>query len=541
MFFPRIRYPIGHYTKNTHMEYFMSLSLGKKIAFGQLIAFMFFISFASVVIYYLYQINTYNVKDIKINFTHYRLSQKTKLHVVQIQQYLSDIGATRAEDGLDDGLEEARKNYESLLKNLQEESELAAKENNTSMIAKLEEIKKFSEVYYSIGVKMANLYIKEGTKAGNTFMPNFDQASLDLQQKVDSFLNESTNNFTKEIDKISDTLSLIFKITIYFPIVVLVIYSIFSFKFIKNLTFQIITVSEELSATTPKLISSADSMSSLSEELSSCATEQAAAVQETAASIEEISAMISKNSDNANNAKVSSLESLNSVRAGQKAIHEMLIAMNEISKNNESFNQFIEKNNAELNEMASVITNIAEKTKIINDIVFQTKLLSFNASVEAARAGEQGKGFAVVAQEIGNLAQMSGNAANEIKSELDSSIKKVNEIVASTKSEIGSLMRDGKEKIEIGNEKAEYCNTLLIEINHSSQRAESLVVEVANASKEQSQGISEVNKAMGQIDEVTGQNSLASERVSTTASQVLELSNTINSGANKLLLLVKGQ
>nr|BDT27470.1 methyl-accepting chemotaxis protein [Bacteriovorax sp. HI3] len=519
----------------------MSLSLGKKIAFGQFIAFMFFISFASVVIYYLYQINTYNVKDVKINFTHYRLSQKTKLHVVQIQQYLSDIGATRGEDGLDDGLEEAKKNYEELLKNLQEENELAAKENNTAMIAKLEEIKKFSEVYYSTGVRMANLYIKEGTKAGNTFMPNFDQASLDLQQKVDSFLNEATNNFAKEIEKISDTLSLIFKIAIYFPMIVLVIYSIFSFKFIKNLTLQIINVSEELSATTPKLISSADSMSSLSEELSSCATEQAAAVQETAASIEEISAMISKNSDNANNAKISSLESLNSVKAGQKAIHEMLIAMNEISKNNESLNQFIDKNNTELNEMANVITNIAEKTKIINDIVFQTKLLSFNASVEAARAGEQGKGFAVVAQEIGNLAQMSGNAANEIKSELDSSIKKVNDIVTSTKLEIDSLMRDGKEKIEIGNEKAEYCNTLLNEINHSSQTAESLVVEVANASKEQSQGISEVNKAMGQIDEVTGQNSLASERVSTTASQVLELSNTINSGANKLLLLVKGQ
>ena len=518
----------------------MSHSLGKKIAFGQFIAFAFFISFAVLVVFYLYRINTFNIADIKINFSHYRLSQKTKLHVVQIQQYLSDIGATRAENGLDDGLEEAEKNYQDLLKNLEIERSLAVEEKNLSMVTKLDEIKRLSEIYYSTGVKMANFYIKEGTQAGNTYMPNFDQASLNLQKIVDAFLTESTENFTEEINRITTQLAFILKIAIYFPLIVFVIYFIFSFQFIKGLTRQIIEVSEELSTATPQLISSADSMSSLSIELSSCATEQAAAVQETAASIEEISAMINRNTDNAGHAQESSKESLNSVKAGQAAINEMLQAMDGISKNNENFTAFMSKNNTELNEMVQVISNIADKTKIINDIVFQTKLLSFNASVEAARAGEQGKGFAVVAQEIGNLAQMSGNAANEIKSELDTSIKKVNDIVSSTKTEVATLMSEGKEKIKIGHDKAEFCNTLLNEISHSSHSAESLVVEVANASKEQSQGIAEVNKAMGQIDEVTGQNSVASERVSTNASQVLELSNSINSSANKLILLVKG-
>jgi methyl-accepting chemotaxis protein len=87
------------------------------------------------------------------------------------------------------------------------------------------------------------------------------------------------------------------------------------------------------------------------------------------------------------------------------------------------------KSNDEISSIVKVIAEIGDKTKVINDIVFQTKLLSFNASVEAARAGEQGKGFAVVAEEVGNLATMSGKAAEEISSMLGDSMGKVELIV----------------------------------------------------------------------------------------------------------------
>lgn len=518
----------------------MAHSLGKRIAFGQIIAFLFFLVLSTLIVFYLLNIKNNNIVEIKSNFTHYSQSQKIKLNVIQIQQFISDIGATRAENGLDDGLSEAKNHYDELIKILTAERTNAFEEKNSVLISEIDEIKILSESYYTTGVKMANLYIKEGTAAGNNFMPNFDKASSDLQDKVDLLLNKATQNFTSDINKISLQISTILKITFYTTIIVLVVYSIFSFTFIKKITQQIINPIDELISVTPRLISAADSMSSLSSELSSCSTEQAAAVQETAASIEEINAMINKNSEHANTAKDSSRESLNSTRNGQEAINDMILAMDEISKNNDSFTSFISKNNIELNEMVQAIVNIAEKTKVINDIVFQTKLLSFNASVEAARAGEQGKGFAVVADEIGKLAQMSGNAANEIKSELDTSIKKVNDIVNSTKSEVTYLMSEGKEKINIGQEKAILCNSILNEINKSSQTSELMVVEVAIATKEQSQGIAEVNKAMGQIDEATAQNSVASERVSEGAHQVLDLSNSISATTNKLILLVKG-
>src|SRR5690606_36951178 len=89
--------------------------------------------------------------------------------------------------------------------------------------------------------------------------------------------------------------------------------------------------------------------------------------------------------------------------------------------------------NEKIEQLVKVIGNIGEKTKVMDEIVFQTKLLSFNASVEAERAGEHGRGFAVVAQEVGNLAQMSGKSAQEIAEIVKSSIQEAEAITTENK------------------------------------------------------------------------------------------------------------
>lgn len=96
--------------------------------------------------------------------------------------------------------------------------------------------------------------------------------------------------------------------------------------------------------------------------------------------------------------------------------------MREIDSSNKELVKEIERNNTELTKITNMISEINEKTQVINDIVFQTKLLSFNASVEVVRAGEHGKGFAVVAEEVGNLASMSGKASLDISEMLETSI-----------------------------------------------------------------------------------------------------------------------
>ncbi len=102
-------------------------------------------------------------------------------------------------------------------------------------------------------------------------------------------------------------------------------------------------------------------------------------------------------------------------------IHRLGTAMDEISQAN-----------TKLQSIVSLIEEIRNKTKVINDIVFETRLLSFNASIEAARAGVHGKGFAVVAEEVGKLASMSGKAADEIRALLETSTQEVDRAVKQT-------------------------------------------------------------------------------------------------------------
>lgn len=323
-------------------------------------------------------------------------------------------------------------------------------------------------------------------------------------------------------------------------IAIALIFGVLAFLFAGYLAKQLLGITSQISEASTEVSLGSVSLSTSADDLSGSVQIQAAAVQETASSLEEISAMIRRNSDNASNAKESTFASLESVKNGQQSVANMLTAMNEINNNNNAFNEFIAKNSAELSQIADVITNISEKTKVINDIVFQTKLLSFNASVEAARAGEQGKGFSVVAEEVGNLAEMSGKAASEIKNLLDESIVKVNSIVSKTKIEVEKLVIAGKDKVQAGVARARECDTALNEIITTVSSVESLVAEVADASGEQSQGIDEVNKAMGQIDDAVNQNTVATKNVAESATSVMGLSTSIKNISIELSVLVSG-
>lgn len=261
----------------------------------------------------------------------------------------------------------------------------------------------------------------------------------------------------------------------------------------------------------------AQQIADASESLSASTTQQAAALQETTAAIEETSAMIQKNAENAKISTDVSEQSQQTASKGQQAVTEMLHSIEEISASNNEIMQQIEESNREISEIVKVIAEIGNKTKVINDIVFQTKLLSFNASVEAARAGEHGKGFAVVAEEVGNLAQMSGNSAKEISEMLEGSIKKVEMIVQNTQSRVGGLVQSGKEKVSAGTATAKRCSEILEEIVSNVTRVGSLVSEISVASQEQSKGVSEINKAMSELDSVAQQNSSASQQTSTSA------------------------
>lgn len=259
-------------------------------------------------------------------------------------------------------------------------------------------------------------------------------------------------------------------------------------------------------------------ISSSSNELSIASSQSASSLQETVSSIDEISSMVERNSDTAQKSSSVSEESNKAAGQGKKTIDNMISSIEEIAESNNEISKIVE-----------VISEIGEKTKVINDIVFQTKLLSINASVEAARAGEHGKGFAVVAEEVGNLASVSGEAALDITTLLDSSIANVKDIVEKTKS-----------RVEIGKQTAGQCRSVFDEILSNANQVNELIAAISTASQEQSIGVREVTKAMQQLDQVTHQNSTIASSNSHLANQIKKQAAHLNDITVELRQLVSG-
>jgi methyl-accepting chemotaxis protein len=327
----------------------------------------------------------------------------------------------------------------------------------------------------------------------------------------------------------------------YAALIAVILFSLMiALRFSSSLSNQLSRLAEQLSTGASDVASTSKEISISSGRLSEAATEQASAIQETAASLDEVSAMLRSASDNASKSQLASRQSHENAEKGKESIQEMIEAITAINESNDTIMRQVDQGNVKISEIIKMIEEIGQKTKVINDIVFQTKLLSFNASVEAARAGEHGKGFAVVAEEVGNLAQMSGTAATEISTLLDSSIQRVEQIISETKSNVDHHVQQGKQKVNAGTEIAKRCHDLLDQILDSVKHVDGMVIQIAKSSAEQSQGVGEINKAMNQLDSATQQNTTIAHQEASTSIQLEKGALQLEEMVKELLSLVKG-
>ena len=314
-----------------------------------------------------------------------------------------------------------------------------------------------------------------------------------------------------------------------------------AFFLAQSISRTLINVAARLNVGSDLVAGAAKNVSQASTELSSSTQEQAAALQETVSATDEVSAMIQKTAENSREALRKAEMSQKASQNGKIAVDNVISAIEDISHANQEMTNQVQESNREISEIVKLIQDIGNKTKVINDIVFQTKLLSFNASVEAARAGEMGKGFAVVAEEVGSLATMSGQASKEISTLLDESIKKAEQIVQKTQSSVTHLVQKGDEKVTQGKQVAQTCGSAIDELVSYVGEMSLMVQEISSASSEQATGINEITKAMSQIDTATNQNAAAAEQCSTASESLEAQAENARGVVSELLNVVHGK
>ncbi len=223
----------------------------------------------------------------------------------------------------------------------------------------------------------------------------------------------------------------------------------------------------------------ADEISAGNANLSQRTEEQSSSLEETASSMEEMTTTVKQNADNAAQANQLALAAREQAEKGGAVVGQAVVAMSDINQASKQ---------------------IADIIGVIDEIAFQTNLLALNAAVEAARAGEQGRGFAVVASEVRNLAGRSATAAKEIK----------------------GLIQDSVRKVEDGSVLVTQSGQTLEKIVAAVKKVSDIVAEIAAASREQSAGIEQVNRAVMQMDELTQQNAALVEQATAASQSMVE-------------------
>ena len=269
--------------------------------------------------------------------------------------------------------------------------------------------------------------------------------------------------------------------------------------------FIILTTNRALSAITGQLDSGADQnaaaarqVAAASQSLAEGASEQAASLEETSASLEEISSMTKRNAESSSQAKELANQTRSAAEAGASGMAELTRAMNAIKESS---------------------TSIAKIVKTIDEIAFQTNILALNAAVEAARAGEAGAGFAVVAEEVRSLAQRSAQSAGE------------------TATKIADAVACSERGVQISSKVAASCEEIVVK----ARGVDELVAGIAAASKEQSQGISQVTTAVAQMDKITQANAASAEESASAAEELSAQAQSMRESVASLGELVEDQ
>jgi methyl-accepting chemotaxis protein len=484
-------------------------------------------------------------------------AQEFRIHVLQIQQWLTDISATRGQDGLNDGFTAAEEHYQLAKQGLSELATLDAENTAfyTDMGTRL-------DAYYAVGKRMAQAYVDQGPQGGNAMMSDFDAAAESITNQVKELLARASATSTtllQETSNLSDVAARSITLTAVIGGCILLFglwLLIRAIRPLHSLTEQTLRIADndltsdvpqtgykdevgllaeaikvmqgkltrriqEIAEVTRKVNASVETMSAIVEHTSMGVQQQHSETEQVATAMNEMTATVHEVARNTAAAASAASQADQEVGNGSQVVKQTIASIGKLADE-------VRKGADAIGRLETDSNNIGAVLDVIKGIAEQTNLLALNAAIEAARAGEQGRGFAVVADEVRTLAQRTQSSTREIQQMIEKLQDGAKEAVR--------VMHESRTQAEASVAQASQAGRSLDSIRTAVSTIHDMSTQIASAAEEQGAVAEEINRNIVNISQVVEQTASGAAQTATAGEDLGRLAEQLQAVVNRFKL-----